>query len=270
MSFIKKFKDLFKKDLKAFIKSEKSEVPSEFEKEEDRMYFTGAWEEEGKTRWGFFETKEDKLENINNCNIIQNKVLEIGKDSSGQTVEDFERNLFSKTDENALTESPPVKTGKKVKRVFREKKKIKVFFAEDNRIFQTLIKSIIEKSEDMELTDWASDGLKAVEKIKKLKEKPDVILMDIAMPGLDGISAAEKILQDKPGLKVIMLTSFGDKDSIVNAFAAGACGYLRKDGGLILIRDAIKQVATGNPPPIQDEVALYLMESVDETSSSEQ
>jgi DNA-binding NarL/FixJ family response regulator len=113
----------------------------------------------------------------------------------------------------------------------------------------------------MELMDWAIDGRDAVEKIKKLDILPDVILMDIAMPRMDGISAIKEILAFNNSIKIVMLTAFGDKLHVQGAFDAGAIGFLRKDAGLPLIKEAIKQAARGGRP-VHKEVAHYLKEEM--------
>jgi len=142
--------------------------------------------------------------------------------------------------------------------------KIKVFFVEDNQSFQHILRTIIKRSNEMELLDFASDGEEAVDKIENMDVYPDVILMDIAMPRMKGIEATKEILKINPKLKILMLTAFGDKENVINAFAAGALGFLRKDAGAPLIRDAIIKVGRGAAPPMQDEIATYLLDGIED------
>lgn len=135
--------------------------------------------------------------------------------------------------------------------------KIKLFFAEDNRSFQIVLKTLIKKTDPVELIGWASNGEEAVEKIKKLEAMPDVILMDIAMPRMNGIEAVQELLKFNPYLRIVMLTAFGDKEHVQKAFKAGAIGFLRKDAGLPLIKEAIKQAARGGRP-VHKEVSKHL------------
>jgi len=132
-----------------------------------------------------------------------------------------------------------------------------VFFAEDNRSFQIVLKTLIKKTAPVELIGWASNGQDAVEKVKKLEVMPDVILMDIAMPRMDGIEAVKHLLEFNPRLRIVMLTAFGDKAHVQKAFRAGAIGFLRKDAGLPLIKAAIKQAARGGRP-VHKEVTQHL------------
>jgi len=138
--------------------------------------------------------------------------------------------------------------------------KIKVFFAEDNKSFQLVLKTLLNYSQDTELCGWASNGEEAIQKIKNLSSFPDVILMDIAMPRMDGISATKEVLKINPHASVIMLTAFGDKEHVVDAFEAGASGFLRKDAPLPLVEEAIKQAARGGRP-VHKEISAYVKEA---------
>ncbi|MEQ8225705.1 MAG: transposase, partial [Candidatus Eremiobacterota bacterium] len=138
--------------------------------------------------------------------------------------------------------------------------KIKVFFAEDNKSFQLVLKTLLNYSQDTELCGWASNGEEAIQKIKNLSPFPDVILMDIAMPRMDGISATKEVLKINPHASVIMLTAFGDREHVVDAFESGASGFLRKDAPLPLVEEAIKQAARGGRP-VHKEISAYVKEA---------
>jgi len=122
---------------------------------------------------------------------------------------------------------------------------------------------------EMKLLGSAANGKEAIEKITGFEEFPDVILMDVAMPRMNGIEAAKEILKLNSSQKIIMLTAYGTKEYIVDAFAAGAIGFLRKDGGLGIIREAICQAAGGGVVPMQDEVAAHLLSGIGEKPSEE-
>ena len=148
-------------------------------------------------------------------------------------------------------------------------KVIKVFFAEDVKVIQIMLKALFKRATDVDLIDWAPNGVIAVAKIKEMTVFPDVILMDIAMPRMNGIEAVKEILKINPSQKIIMLTAFGAKENVLEAFAAGAIGFLRKDGGTKIILEAVREAYKGGAVPMQDEIAAYMLDGVD-TSFMEQ
>jgi CheY-like chemotaxis protein len=299
MNILKKVKDLLHTDVLAFIITDKtagnplvtsSQDNKNKEKDVSTIYYKGAWKDEGTAKWAFFEEKvintdystvkllEDSKESIQEVSDIKDNDLPAPEPVPQETViktQDLieEEQKKVKTEEVvSITEMGRSRTSRyqpeesdatggliDQREVQGEKSKIKVFFAEDNRSFQIIIQKLLQKTEDMELLGWATDGRDAVEKIKKLTVLPDVILMDIAMPRLDGISAIKEILAFNPSLKIVMLTAFGDKEHVQGAFDAGAIGFLRKDAGLPLIKEALKQAARGGRP-VHKEVAHYLKE----------
>ena len=106
------------------------------------------------------------------------------------------------------------------------KKKITVLIADDQTLFREGIKDVLSGEKWMEVVGEASDGVEAVAKAKKLK--PDVVLMDIRLPKLDGISATRQIRETCPEVNVLMLSSFEDEAHVLDAIQAGANGYLSK------------------------------------------
>ena len=107
-----------------------------------------------------------------------------------------------------------------------KKKKITVLIADDQTLFREGIKDILTGEKWMEVVGEASDGVEAVALAKKLK--PDVVLMDIKLPKLDGINATRKIRETCPQVNVLMLSSFEDEAHVLDAIQAGANGYLSK------------------------------------------
>lgn len=107
-----------------------------------------------------------------------------------------------------------------------KKKKITVLIADDQTLFRAGIKDILTGEKWVEVIGEASDGLEAVALAKKFK--PDVVLMDIKLPKMDGINATRKIREVCPQVNVLMLSSFEDEAHVLEAIQAGANGYLSK------------------------------------------
>ena len=107
-----------------------------------------------------------------------------------------------------------------------KKKKITVLIADDQTLFREGIKDVLTGEKWMEVVGEAADGVEAVAKAKKFK--PDVVLMDIKLPKLDGISATRQIRAAVPQVNVLMLSSFEDEAHVLDAIQAGANGYLSK------------------------------------------
>ncbi len=104
---------------------------------------------------------------------------------------------------------------------------IKVLLVDDQQILAEGIKSVLETSRDIKVIGIALDGVQAVEKCALLK--PDVVLMDIRMPNMNGMVATKRIKEAHENIKIIVLTTFDDSDYILSAINNGASGYLLKD-----------------------------------------
>ena len=105
-------------------------------------------------------------------------------------------------------------------------KPIRVFLVDDHPVVRDGLKWMLEHSRDLEIVGDASDGVEAMEKAWQLK--PDVIVMDVLMPRLDGVEACRAIMEKLPDTQVLMLTASTEKDAVIEAVAAGATGYLHK------------------------------------------
>jgi two-component system, NarL family, response regulator LiaR len=105
--------------------------------------------------------------------------------------------------------------------------KIRVLIADDHAVVRQGLRTFLELQDDIEVMADAGDGEEAV--AAALDGRPDVVLMDLVMPGLDGIEATRRILRERPATRVIALTSFLDDDRVLPAVRAGAAGYLLKD-----------------------------------------
>jgi DNA-binding NarL/FixJ family response regulator len=104
---------------------------------------------------------------------------------------------------------------------------IRVLLAEDHAVVRAGLERLLATTEDIEVVAGAEDGAQAVE--LAAEHRPDVILMDISMPNLNGVEATKKIVEANEEVQVVVLTSFGEREQIVAALDAGAVGYLLKD-----------------------------------------
>ena len=119
----------------------------------------------------------------------------------------------------------------------------KIIIADDHRMFRESLKKILTIEKVAEVLAEASNGIELLELLDQYN--PDIILMYIAMPGMDGIEATKKALEKQPGVKVLTLSSFGDEKYYFNMVEAGAKGFVVKNAGLIELQNAIAEVAKG-------------------------
>ncbi|HHY93369.1 MAG TPA: response regulator transcription factor [Firmicutes bacterium] len=119
--------------------------------------------------------------------------------------------------------------------------KIRVLIADDEVLLRDGLRTIIDLEEDMEVAGMAADGREAYELAQELR--PDVVLLDIRMPGMDGVESLRLIKRALPRTKVVMLTTFNDEEYIVGALAAEADGYLLKDLEGQQLVDAVRRAA---------------------------
>jgi DNA-binding NarL/FixJ family response regulator len=120
---------------------------------------------------------------------------------------------------------------------------VRVLIADDHPLFREGMRGRLDRVTDVAVVGEAASGEEAVELAHKLE--PDIILMDIKMPGLNGIEATREILRASPQIGVLVLTMFEDDDSVFAAMRAGAKGYLLKDSGGEGVVHAIRAVASG-------------------------
>ncbi len=124
-------------------------------------------------------------------------------------------------------------------------KKIRILIADDHAIVRKGIRALLTTEPDIEVIGEAGNGAEAV--ALALKTSPDVILMDLVMPKVDGIEATRQISEQQPGARILVLTSFAADDKVFPAIKAGALGYLLKDSGPEALVQAIHQVYRGEP-----------------------
>ena len=138
---------------------------------------------------------------------------------------------------------------------------IKLMIADDHRLFREGIKALLAVTEDIEIVGEAEDGETTIEKCLELQ--PNVILMDINMPGLNGIQATARILERQPQTRIVMLTMLEDDASVFHAMRAGARGYLLKGADPQEVLSVIRAVAEGQAlfgPAIAARLLHYFKE----------
>jgi DNA-binding NarL/FixJ family response regulator len=119
---------------------------------------------------------------------------------------------------------------------------MKVLLADDHRIVREGLKSLLQSQADMQVVAEAADGRQAVQMARELA--PDVVVMDVAMPQLNGIEATRQIAADEPGMKVVALSMHSDRRYVSEALKAGASGYVLKDGAFEELITAIRAVVS--------------------------
>jgi DNA-binding NarL/FixJ family response regulator len=123
---------------------------------------------------------------------------------------------------------------------------IRVVLADDHAVVRRGLAGLIESTDDLVVVGVAKDGREAVDLVRE--HRPEVAVMDLQMPVLDGVEATRAIVADHPGTEVLVLTSFSDHARIDAAIEAGAVGYLLKDAEPDVLLDGIRAVARGESP----------------------
>jgi NarL family two-component system response regulator LiaR len=134
---------------------------------------------------------------------------------------------------------------------------IRVLVADDHAILRKGIRALLGTEPDIEVVGETGDGLETVAQAEALC--PDVILMDLVMPKMDGIEATRRITAKQPGVRILVLTSFAAADKVFPAIKAGALGYLLKDSGPAELVQAIHQVHQGQPS-LEPSIALKMLQ----------
>lgn len=120
---------------------------------------------------------------------------------------------------------------------------IKVLIADDQELIRQSLQIVLNTKDDMHVTDTVSNGQEVIQSIRK--EMPDVILMDIRMPKMDGVQCTKIIKENYPEIKIIILTTFDDDEFVYNALKYGASGYLLKGVSMDELVSAIQTVYSG-------------------------
>jgi NarL family two-component system response regulator LiaR len=136
--------------------------------------------------------------------------------------------------------------------------RIKVMIVDDHPIVRSGLATMLLAFDDLELVGEASSGNKAL--VLCQQELPDVILMDMVMPGMDGLETTRKVLEQYPSVKIIILTSFTKDSMVQDALEAGATSYLLKDSSIDQLAEAIRAAYTGQPT-LSPEATRALVDS---------
>lgn len=146
-------------------------------------------------------------------------------------------------------------------------KVIRVLIVDDHEIVREGLQTLLAEEPDFEVVGTAGDGAAAFTLAEATK--PDVIIMDLVMPGLDGIEATRRIHHNNPDARVLVLTTFADDQRVRDAIQAGATGYLLKDILKADLLRALRDAAVGRPS-LHPEVQQHLMREVAGKASPEQ
>jgi len=131
---------------------------------------------------------------------------------------------------------------------------IRLLVADDHKVIRFGLQTLLAKEPDITVVGAAADGRAAV--TMAVANLPDVVIMDLSMPVLDGVAATREIVSAVPSVRVLVLTSYSHESIIRDAFSAGARGYLLKDSSPTVLLDAIRAVYRGETPmaPVVREV----------------
>lgn len=136
---------------------------------------------------------------------------------------------------------------------------IRIVITDDHAVVRQGLRMFLELDPELEVVAEAADGAEAVRVVKE--HRPDVVLMDLLMPVMDGITAITELRRDTPGVEIVALTSVLEDASVVAAVRAGATGYLLKDTNADELRRAVKAAAAGQVQ-LSPEAAIRLMREV--------
>ena len=131
---------------------------------------------------------------------------------------------------------------------------------DDHPIVRSGLKTLVAAYDDLE---WAGEAANGREALRRYREtQVDVILMDMAMPGMDGPTTIQKILEEQPNLKIVALTSFPDTDLVQQALAAGAISYMLKDADPDAVADAVRAAYAGQPTLAPEAAQIVIQAAV--------
>ena len=134
--------------------------------------------------------------------------------------------------------------------------KIKIVIADDQELIRESLKIVLSANPDMEVTDTVADGREVIRSVRACR--PDVILMDVRMPEMAGVSCTRIIKENYPQIKIIILTTFDDDEYVYNALKYGASGYLLKGVSMAELSSAIRTVHSGKAM-INPDVAVKVV-----------
>jgi NarL family two-component system response regulator LiaR len=139
------------------------------------------------------------------------------------------------------------------------RKPIRIFITDDHAIVRSGIRALLTTEPEIDVVGEAANGEQAIAGVKE--QRPDVVLMDLEMPGMDGIEAIQHIIDADPEARILVLTSFATDERVFPAIKAGALGYLLKDAGPEALVQAIRQVHRGESS-LHPKIARKLIEEM--------
>jgi DNA-binding NarL/FixJ family response regulator len=143
---------------------------------------------------------------------------------------------------------------------------ISILLADDHSLVRAGLAALLDSAEDLRVVGQAENGQAAVRLAEELR--PDVILMDLSMPVMDGVGATREILRSRPDSIVVVLTSFSDQQRVAEALRAGAVGYLLKDCDPRDLLAAVRSAAEGHAP-LDPRVARALLPTAESESAAD-
>jgi two-component system, NarL family, response regulator YdfI len=141
---------------------------------------------------------------------------------------------------------------------------IRILVADDHLIIRQGLRLILETEDGFEMVGEAADGAEAVRLCSEMK--PDVVLMDLRMPGMDGLTAIERLRVEQPGIAVVILTTFNEDDLMMRGLRAGAKGYLLKDTDRETLFNTIRAAARGETL-LKPEIIARVLSKAGETGA---
>lgn len=123
---------------------------------------------------------------------------------------------------------------------------IRVLLVDDHPLVRTGLRTLLESADDMTVVAEAADGLQALSVLEE--SDPDVVLMDLSMPGIDGVATTKRVLAIRPQVQVVVVTSSAERSRVRAALDAGAVGYVLKDSNPDDLRAAVRSAANGHTP----------------------
>ena len=142
---------------------------------------------------------------------------------------------------------------------------VRVLLVDDQRVVREGLGTLLGLLDGVQVVGTAADGEEALQLAARLN--PDVVLMDLRMPRCDGVEATRRLREHDPNIKVLMLTTYADDRSVIDALRAGARGYLTKDAGAEDIRQALQQVTSGQAA-IDPAVQHHLLDAITASSGA--
>jgi NarL family two-component system response regulator LiaR len=143
--------------------------------------------------------------------------------------------------------------------------KIRILVVDDQTVVREGLVAILANYPEVEVVGQAADGVQALEIIKQAK--PNVVLLDLQMPGLDGLATIPRIKEIAPSTRILVVTSFADSDKVYQAIKSGALGYILKDATREQLVQAIRDVAQGRAS-LQPSIAVKLIQEINHPSES--